>query len=1114
MSVHKVPGADLHYHLILFDENGAERKEPDGNLASETIVSLLKDHTRPVTDLLIASHGWKGDVPSAIEQYDHWITATAAASDDLERIRRDTPDFTPLIIGLHWPSLPWGVEQFPDNADDTPASTLSARGRAAPQSVEAICASIANTKAAREAVQTLLKEADKASSAQLSKKMYSAYMTLFSEAGLRADGVNGRPGFDQARFDPQAIVTAARDDGRAGTSTGEGASSEEGDRPRVLGRTSGLKDALLSPLRQLSFWTMKDRARRFGETAAHGLLGTIQHASPGARVHLMGHSFGCIVMSAMVAGPQDGEPLARPVDSLMLVQGALSLWSYGNRIPYAIGSKGYFHRIVANGLVRGPVITTRSVHDTAVGRFYPLGARIKGQRLLGVALPEYGGIGAFGIQGIDGGRPVTDLRMMPGDFAFQCGEARIYNLDASAVICNGGGPSGAHSDIAHPEVAHAFWAGVSGGIAIARHEAAAAPKTLNATVDAGALAFPPKASEPEGTASAKPRRGAMLTAGGPKGVKGTKAGDSPALSKQMQKMLGSRGAKAAADSVKSAPSPALAKQLEKEHSGRALAAPADDKARWINASFEGVDATTTLVAGKWYHLTFDVDVEVRFDSLGASRLDEGAVATEGEEDVMLTVQIDTGDFDLSGRVSQMRVPRSGSGHTKARFDVSPLKDGPARIKATILRDSNFVQQMDLSFVVGAPLMLRAKVAARGRALSAVTVLRPRDVGLSIAPGGDGYDCVVWGPVSARARLAVTAAHLDSAIDVVREALLAVVEQCEGDEPVFQTRIDIPREQSNRALRALASAGANLFIQLFEGPGAGADSLAVGAFLRRLCAEEAGTLKIQILAERLPIPWGVLYLGDLDEAEDAVPDWNNFLGMRHIVEQIPLQPSLNVWDHGIASDNPSLAISVNLNKTIDDAFPEEGYVRQQEAFWEKLNLGVTTRLNRADVLGALNSAATLDQILYFYCHATSAKLTDGNGPDASCLELSDAAITLKDLRLKAPTRIQLPGKPLVFINACQSSKLSPTFYDGFVPYFMSKGARGVIGTECETPAYFAMEWAHRFFVRFLAGRPLGETFLELRRQFMQVHRNPLGLLYAVHCDADTVINPPHAVAIAA
>jgi hypothetical protein len=101
---------------------------------------------------------------------------------------------------------------------------------------------------------------------------------------------------------------------------------------------------------------------------------------------------------------------------------------------------------------------------------------------------------------------------------------------------------------------------------------------------------------------------------------------------------------------------------------------------------------------------------------------------------------------------------------------------------------------------------------------------------------------------------------------------------------------------------------------------------------------------------------------------------------------------------------------------------------------------------------------------------------------------------------------LRGNPLVFINACESAELSPLFYDGFVPYFMMKGARGVIGTECRTPGVFAARWAEEFFNRFLRGDPLGLTFLELRREFLATHGNPLGLLYAVHCSSDTQIQP--------
>src|SRR4029078_10680915 len=187
------------------------------------------------------------------------------------------------------------------------------------------------------------------------------------------------------------------------------------------------------------------------------------------------------------------------------------------------------------------------------------------------------------------------------------------------------------------------------------------------------------------------------------------------------------------------------------------------------------------------------------------------------------------------------------------------------------------------------------------------------------------------------------------------------------------------------------------------------------------------------------------------------------------------------------------------------------VADQQAYWadakaNRQRVGLTPRAPRADVVHALADAATADQLLYFYCHAESAGLADPGGPDASALVLSDAKVTLGELALDAPTSTPLAGKPLVFINACESAELSPAFYDGFVPYFMAKGARGVIGTQCKTPALFAAEWAERFFDRFLGGEALGDAFLGLRQDFLNQYGNPLGLMYAVHCDGDTQIQP--------
>jgi len=146
-------------------------------------------------------------------------------------------------------------------------------------------------------------------------------------------------------------------------------------------------------------------------------------------------------------------------------------------------------------------------------------------------------------------------------------------------------------------------------------------------------------------------------------------------------------------------------------------------------------------------------------------------------------------------------------------------------------------------------------------------------------------------------------------------------------------------------------------------------------------------------------------------------------------------------------------------------------------------------------------------VYFYCHATAGGQISGGADDAAIIMGKDDRTTLADLYLDAPTRVKLAGNPLVFINACESAELSPLFYNGLVPYFMAKGARGVIGTECKTPARFAAEWADAFFERFLDGAAVGDIVLQLRQDFVREHHNPLGLIYAIHCNADTRIKPP-------
>ena len=314
MAVQTIKGAEVRYFLIVLDENGKERREADGSLLSETISKRLKKSSP--SDVFVMSHGWMADVPGAIAQYDAWVPMLASANPDPRR--------TPLYVGLHWPSLPWGDETMPSGA-----GVLGASGATINSLVDAYASRIADTKEARDAIRDILADAlAHPGAADRSPAVLKAYGRLFKELGLALKDVSGPPGTDQKAFDPDVILKDARE---------HGLTDPPAMAPGVLGGGGSPIGAALWPLRTLSFWKMKDRARQIGEVAGHDLLRSWMTDAPSARFHLMGHSFGCIVVSASVAGAQTDKALPRQVDTLFLVQGALSLWSFADVIPYVEG---------------------------------------------------------------------------------------------------------------------------------------------------------------------------------------------------------------------------------------------------------------------------------------------------------------------------------------------------------------------------------------------------------------------------------------------------------------------------------------------------------------------------------------------------------------------------------------------------------------------------------------------------------------------------------------------------------------------------------------------------------------------------------------------------------
>ena len=108
--------------------------------------------------------------------------------------------------------------------------------------------------------------------------------------------------------------------------------------------------------------------------------------------------------------------------------------------------------MVTDDMVRGPVLITHSVHDTAVGYAYPLASRLAGQNAagLGDAGDRFGGIGRNGAQKTP--EAISLQLQKAGEYDFA--SPSVVNLNADDLISG-------HSDIRSKPVAFAVLSAVA-----------------------------------------------------------------------------------------------------------------------------------------------------------------------------------------------------------------------------------------------------------------------------------------------------------------------------------------------------------------------------------------------------------------------------------------------------------------------------------------------------------------------------------------------------------------------------------------------------------------------------------------------------------------------------
>jgi hypothetical protein len=436
---------------LVFDEEGDVDRHTEADL-------IGRIRAGGVDDLVILSHGWDNDEAAASCLYEGWFNLLAAQIE---------PGRVVGFVGVRWPSQLWSDEPIPD-FDHSPR--LDGGGAAIEESPEVPtgpptidAAQLADLKAMFPAGSTQLDTIAAAlaqpPTRERAREIFST-MRDFSIATTTGfndgeDDPSPVPGMLSAEQNPVDVFTRFSDalakSGVDFDDVGAGA-ADLGD---VAGKVwHGAKETM----RQLSYWMMKNRAGSVGRNGLGPVIDRLVLQFPGLRIHLIGHSFGARVVAFALDGIPDIQP--SPVKAVTLLQGAFSRFTFTDQLPFRDGAGALAGRL---NRIDGPLVVCFSSHDRALSTFYPLASAAVGDDAAAADDPWFRWR-AMGSHGAFGEAPVV-LGPVNTHYPFAVGQ--ILNVDASEVVSKGDSPSGAHSDIFHPQLA---WVAAAAGRLGQQHE--------------------------------------------------------------------------------------------------------------------------------------------------------------------------------------------------------------------------------------------------------------------------------------------------------------------------------------------------------------------------------------------------------------------------------------------------------------------------------------------------------------------------------------------------------------------------------------------------------------------------------------------------------------------
>jgi hypothetical protein len=432
------------YFELEFDAKG------NGTDAAQLPALIAGLRSNKTTDLFLISHGWNNDEKDAHALYQELFNNVKAQEKNVDVSGRSF-----AVAGVIWPS-----KKF-DAAEDAPnAAALSKSNARILAQVDTLSAFLAEGPGAAKHkkdlahAKTLIPKLDKDAAA---RREFSEIILARLPKSVGEEGgwiINQKIGNDMVADDTLLKQLGSPAPKVAHGGTGGAATMGHAHAPQgeTFGGAAGLGDffkgvvaGASNLLNYVTYYQMKDRAGTVGRAGVNQAIQRVHADVPAVRVHLIGHSFGCRVVTAAVTG--DTPSPKGFANSLSLLQAAFSHYAFSAKYDDT-NKAGFFRNLVTEGRVSGPIIITYTRADKAVGVAYAVASHAMHQiaAAIGDKNDPYGGLGSNGAQ------KTTEARDMPmpkagAPFDKTLSKGSMSNLNADGLIAS-------HSDVRNPNAAY------------------------------------------------------------------------------------------------------------------------------------------------------------------------------------------------------------------------------------------------------------------------------------------------------------------------------------------------------------------------------------------------------------------------------------------------------------------------------------------------------------------------------------------------------------------------------------------------------------------------------------------------------------------------------------